>query len=910
MISTFFRSISDDYKPHPWQEDLANDTKAVNRLVRIPTGMGKTLGVLSTWLLHRVVNGNQAWPTRLVWCLPMRTLVEQTHGEAVRLCEIVKNDQRPEVEVGIHVLMGGMDETPWYKTPEQPAILIGTQDMLLSRALNRGYAMPRAAWPQAFGLLNSDVLWVMDEVQLMGVGLATSAQLQAFWNADLLGKQMVDKPRVTWWLSATLQADWLWSPETDDLLAGLKESPLTIAQGDRNGPLWEAAKPIQRLAMEPGQWPELILEAHRTHDPDPSTGRQTLVVVNTVRQACELYQAIRRRLDKDQTETELRLLHSRFRPADRKSWVDEFLSRKTLHRNTNRILIATQVVEAGVDISASCLITELAPWPSLVQRFGRAARYGGAAQVTVVDQEHGDEKRAFPYLLDELSAARSAVQRCVGVSIGEIEDFEVSLAAEELTRLYPYDPLHVLLRDEFDELFDTSPDLSGADMDISRFIREGEQRDVQVFWRDWEGDRPAADVQPDPSELCSVPVGEARAWLKKLRGRQQPTWRWDYVDGHWVACDDDDLRPGMAIFVSPAAGGYRTETGFHGEKPKKNELVQVVEVASGGHRFDEGDACESSEHGSEVDVWKTITTHCREAAEVATQRATRLGLGERFTSIVAWSLQLHDWGKAHPAFARGTYRVEPMRSDLAKAPRKAWRARHQLYQTETHGPRRGFRHELASCLATLELLRGVNPHHPAILGDWHDLLLACGTEPEVDPADWQNNPLAAALNGQTAVDINLLLYLVASHHGKVRVSMQASPQDQDFPLEDNRYVGVGMPIRGVREGDIVPSVPLPMGDTDIQMPDVTLRLAPAALGLSSRHGASWTERVQSLLDEFGPFTLGYLEAIVRSADQSASDESKSPGADSDPRLDGLSLRVGIDPNHDQPQPAAPEVAHA
>ena len=35
-----------------------------------------------------------------------------------------------------------------------------------------------------YGLLNVDCLWVLDEIQLMGVGLATSAQLQAFARSD------------------------------------------------------------------------------------------------------------------------------------------------------------------------------------------------------------------------------------------------------------------------------------------------------------------------------------------------------------------------------------------------------------------------------------------------------------------------------------------------------------------------------------------------------------------------------------------------------------------------------------------------------------------------------------------------------------------------------------------------------
>ena len=86
--------------------------------------------------------------------------------------------------------------------------------MLLSRALNRGYASARARWPMEFGLLNHDALWVMDEVQLMDVGLATSAQLQAFREED---REKGLRPCHTWWMSATLQPEWLRSVDTAPL---------------------------------------------------------------------------------------------------------------------------------------------------------------------------------------------------------------------------------------------------------------------------------------------------------------------------------------------------------------------------------------------------------------------------------------------------------------------------------------------------------------------------------------------------------------------------------------------------------------------------------------------------------------------------------------------------------------------
>src|SRR5206468_2268225 len=144
-------------------------------------------------------------PRRLVYCLPMRVLVEQTVEAAERW---LKNLDLQE-KVCVHVLMGGEEAEDWDVHPERDAILIGTQDMLLSRALNRGYGMSRYRWPMHFGLLNNDCLWVMDETQLMGPGLWTSGQLDWMRNHRF----GVTKPCVTWWMSATNSAVFLDTPD-------------------------------------------------------------------------------------------------------------------------------------------------------------------------------------------------------------------------------------------------------------------------------------------------------------------------------------------------------------------------------------------------------------------------------------------------------------------------------------------------------------------------------------------------------------------------------------------------------------------------------------------------------------------------------------------------------------------------
>jgi CRISPR-associated endonuclease/helicase Cas3 len=72
----WFTALTCHASAHPWQSDLAADPTCRNRLIRIPTGLGKTEGVLAAWSYYRLCRGDDSWPRRLVWCLPMRVLVE------------------------------------------------------------------------------------------------------------------------------------------------------------------------------------------------------------------------------------------------------------------------------------------------------------------------------------------------------------------------------------------------------------------------------------------------------------------------------------------------------------------------------------------------------------------------------------------------------------------------------------------------------------------------------------------------------------------------------------------------------------------------------------------------------------------------------------------------------------------
>lgn len=877
----FFQRMTEGMQPHGWQTELAARSSCANLMLRIVTGFGKTFGALGAWAWHRVVQNNDAWPRRLVWCLPMRVLVEQTEQEvrtALARMDLLWEGGDHVGKTGVHLLMGGADNGQWHLYPEQCAVLIGTQDMLLSRALNRGYACSRARWPMEFGLLHQDALWVLDEVQLMDVGLATSGQLQAFRDDDAKASRVL-RPCRTWWMSATLQPEWLAkSPDTVTLTKNLP--CLSIAPEMRVGRLWDDThKPCRREEVASAK--DIASLTAREHlKLDRSQNGPTLVVVNTVKTAVEVYKELKKQ--KDLSSTDIRLVHSRFRTQERSKWRDVFLKKSACAAGTDRIIVATQVVEAGVDLSASLLITELAIWASLVQRFGRAARWGGVAQIIVVDlaaglgrlarekvaksgkkdvnldakAEEAETRAALPYALEEIRAARDALG-CLGdVSTKSLETFEET-HPELLPRLYPYEPKHLLLRHEIDELFDTSLDLSGADIDISRFIRSGVERDVQVFWENIASyEEPADGLRPIREALCSVPFIGAREWLcgkgqRLLEGKR--AWVWDWVEGAWRRAESRDFFPGQTVLVAADSGGYDQILGWDSGSKQLVEPVSAQPLAV-DQAMDLADAAQDSEALSRA-AWQTIAFHCGEAARILDSMGELLP--PDLVKPVALAGRCHDVGKALTGFqGRIAADDRPDRSDLAKAPDHAWKKGKQS---------RGLRHELASVLALLAVLQRHAPDHLALLGPWRDLLQAAGMAPE-DPIHSDNPPTAIEreILDLSADEFNLFLYLVCAHHGKIRMAWHATRFDQEL-------AGDGLRIQGIRNGETLPDVHLLTKNNEISLlPGCVMDLTPASAGLNPRSGQGWTERVLSLLDRFGPFTLAWLEAIIRAADQRAS----------------------------------------
>jgi CRISPR-associated endonuclease/helicase Cas3 len=806
------------HTPHGYQARIAR--AGLPAVVRAPTGTGKT-GVILAWLWRRLHGPEQdSTPRRLVYALPQRSLVEQVAGEAERwLANLGLAD-----EVALHVVMGGSGESQrrWRVEMDRPAIVVGTVDSLVSKALNRGYGIGRAIYLIDFALVTNGAHWVIDEIQLCPESTTTLRQLAAFAK-----KFRTAEPFGLTCMSATVPQGLLSTVDNPSPAPG---DILGIEPEERTGELalrLDASRMIRRLDADPGKYKEVAAAASARH----RAGTLTLVVLNTVDAARSVYKALAGQ------PVQRMLLHSRFRGVDRARLMKQLNDEPG---GSGRIVVATQVVEAGIDLNASVLITEAAPWPSVVQRAGRCNRTG---------RVHGAElwwippAKPQPYEQADIDAASAELGSLEGGAVTSEDLLARDVAVSDT-------PVAVLRRSDFVGLFDTAPDLSGADLDIAPFVRDTDDLDVQLAWATWsqetkdgpssvEQGAPPADAKAPPAEFrCRVPLGELSAFQKR---DGVTIWRLDQVLGRWSRVDyRARARPGEVLLTAAGSGGYDPELGFdqavRGPVPGSPELETAADPATGAE-----DPYRADSASVEQARWISLEQHSQEARDEAGELLSvlqpELPPGAAQTAVTA--AYLHDVGKAHKIWQDALCRLAPPERQDEIDTHRPWAKSEGKGRLRFAGGA-AFRHELASLL----MLDG---------------------------------PLRELLAG--VPDPDLGRYLVLAHHGKLRVQvrdpgdlavlarMNGSNRDrEDSPSLPGTENGPAVPaLLGLVHGSTVAVPPL-LGQSATAL---TVNLEQFNLGGE----CSWTRTALGLRERYGPFILAYLETIVRIADWRAS----SPG---------------------------------
>ena len=362
-----FFAAATGYPPHEYQARIARD--GLPGLVRAPAGAGKTAVILA-WLWRRLYGPEpDRTPRRLVYALPRRSLTEPLSGSVRRwLAGLGLLD-----EVALHVALGGWGDGwgDWRLDMHRPAIVLGDADLLVSKALNRGYGTGRTIQPMDFALVCNGAQWIVDEVCLCPQTAATLRRL-----AGLTGTWGTAEPFGLTFLTATSAG-----PATTGAPAVPGGDPpeggvVAVAPVDRGGELAArlgAGRTIRRAAVDPGDYPALaglVRAAHRA-------GTLTLVALDDVPAAQRVGRLLR------DGPARCVLLHAQLRGTQRAARVADVLTAQADPR-ADLIVVSAGEAASGLDLTAALVVAEAAPWPSMVRRIGQANRSGAAGRRCVV----------------------------------------------------------------------------------------------------------------------------------------------------------------------------------------------------------------------------------------------------------------------------------------------------------------------------------------------------------------------------------------------------------------------------------------------------------------------------------------------------------------------------------------------
>jgi len=362
-----------------WQLQRIEGLKNKNIILLAPTGYGKTEFAF-LW------GGDK----KLIYTLPLRAAVNQIYKRAAEMFGGEKTGLLHS-DADIYLLGdGGEDQTMIraYDLARQLAfpVLISTGDQFFP------YALRPPLYEKIYATFSYAKL-VIDEIQAYDPRAVAIIMKFIEDTVRMGGKFLL--------MTATL-------PEFvyKDLVEGIGDSNFEIInlyEENKNNFLKINKHKVKAILIENNADEREISfslpeEALREVLDQAIQGKRVIVIVNTVKQAISLFDCLKKQADKDQNYSQLKnkimLLHSQFTNQDREQKVDflqkAFNNPKPADESEGKILVATQVVEASLDIDADVLFSEIAPLDSLVQRMGRVLRrYGPTSLPEAVPNPEG-----------------------------------------------------------------------------------------------------------------------------------------------------------------------------------------------------------------------------------------------------------------------------------------------------------------------------------------------------------------------------------------------------------------------------------------------------------------------------------------------------------------------------------------
>jgi CRISPR-associated endonuclease/helicase Cas3 len=362
------------FEPYAFQSKVAKlllDGK--NVILSVPTGAGKTWASVMPFLYVKHC-GNTDFPQKMIYSLPLRTLTNSIYNDIHDLVKQSNVQQKyPDLSGLLSIQTGEYNDDPYF----EKEIIFSTIDQTLSNFLCFPLAVSHNQANINAGAIIGSYL-VFDEFHLLDSRLSMATTIGMLRILKNLCRICI--------MTATLTTDfiqYLKNELQDFEIVSIKDFPIDIPKINSLRPadnkIFKKAIHISNEVLNSNA----ILDCHK---------KKTIVICNRVETAQRIFLELK---SKKKKTTELICIHSRFFDNDRKekeSLIKEYFGKG--NKKNDVILVATQVIEAGMDISCDVMFTEISPINSFLQRAGRCARfakeYGDIYVCDVLSMEEKD----------------------------------------------------------------------------------------------------------------------------------------------------------------------------------------------------------------------------------------------------------------------------------------------------------------------------------------------------------------------------------------------------------------------------------------------------------------------------------------------------------------------------------------
>jgi len=394
--------------------------------ITAPTGSGKTLAAFNAVLkLRSLLHEREGCLPAIIYCLPFTSVIEQNHAVFRDVLDVAGVEITSEILLKHHHLSDPVysssdtefapDNSELFTESWRSEIVVTTfHQLLYSLFSGRNRNLKRCA-----ALANAIV--IMDEVQSIP---------RKYW--DAVRRMFLAAGEI-------LNSRFILMTATQPLLFNDDMSRELLPGHERFFAALSRVRLVNR--MEPTTSLDEFFEIVSTEvEAAPGLSRMCIINRKGIQVFDRLFEMFRSRLP----DRPVFALSTRLTPKDRRRRINEI--RATLAEGIPCLILTTQLVEAGVDLSVDVVDRDLAPLDSIIQSAGRCNRHGGnrLGTVNLWELTDGTQKlwqRVYdPFLIDatrRVLSGLTTIEEKDFLRLGrryfkEVHDYGESIAVDTL----------------------------------------------------------------------------------------------------------------------------------------------------------------------------------------------------------------------------------------------------------------------------------------------------------------------------------------------------------------------------------------------------------------------------------------------------------------------------------------------